>query len=135
MIDADFRGVIQALVMNCHPEKNFTVRIENRIAQVVFMEKFNANFHRVSDQELLGKTKRRSDGFRSTGVHVIKKAKKEDKIELKTSEKEQATAQNSCKMLEIVCEKSKDDLQISSEEAIMTVNKEVVVHESIPIDE
>ena len=38
-------------------------------------------------------------------------------------------------MLEIVCEKSKDDLQISSEEAIMTVNKEVVVHESITIDE
>ena len=89
----------------------------------------------MSDQELLGKTKRGSDGFASTGVHVIQKAKKEDKIELTTSESEQATAQNSCKMLEIVCEKSKDDLQISSEEAIMTVNKEVVVHESITIDE
>ena len=135
MIDADFRGFIQALVMNHHPEKTFTVRIEDRIAQVAFMEKFNANFHRVSDQELLGKTKRGSDGFGSTGVHVIQKAKKEGKIELTTSESEQATAQNSCKMLEIVCEKSKDDLQISSEEAIMTVNKEVVVHESITIDE
>ena len=40
------------------------------------MEKFNANFHRVSDPQLLGKTKRGNDGFRSTGVQVIKKAKK-----------------------------------------------------------
>ena len=40
-----------------------------------------------------------------------------------------------CKMLQVVCEKSNDDLQISSEEAIMAVSNEVVVHESITIDE
>ena len=49
VIDADFRGITQVLMINHHPENVFTVRTGNRIAQVVFMEKFNANFHRVSD--------------------------------------------------------------------------------------
>ena len=49
VIDADFRGITQVLMINHHPENVFTVRPGNRIAQVVFMEKFNANFHRVSD--------------------------------------------------------------------------------------
>ena len=90
-IDADFRGIIQVLTLNHHPEKTFTVRTDDRIAQVVFMEKFNANFHRVPDPQLLGKTKCGNDGFGSTGVQVIKKAKKEDEIQLKTSESEQVT--------------------------------------------
>ena len=50
VIDADFRGIIQVLMLNHHPEKAFTVRTSDRIVQVVFMEKFNANFHRVTDQ-------------------------------------------------------------------------------------
>ena len=49
VIDADFRGITQLLILNHYPEKTFTVRTEDRIAQVVFMEKFNANFHGVSD--------------------------------------------------------------------------------------
>ena len=119
VINADFRGVIQALLLNHHPEKTST---EDRIAQVVFMEKFNANFVQVFDKGLLGKTKRGNDGFGSTGVSVIKKSKNDSDKSI-TSESEQATAQNSCKMLQVVCEKSNDDLQISSEEAIMAVNK------------
>ena len=39
VIDADFRGVIQALRFNHHSEKTFTVRTEDRIAQFVFYEK------------------------------------------------------------------------------------------------
>ena len=50
VIDADFRGIIQVLMLIHHPEKVFTVRTSDRIVQVVFMEKFNANFHRVTDQ-------------------------------------------------------------------------------------
>ena len=69
------------------------------------------------------------------GFSVIKKPKNDSKIESTTSESEQTTAQSSCKMLEVVCEKSNDDLQISSEEAKMAINNEVVVHESITIDE
>ena len=97
------------------------------------MEKFNANFHRVSDPQLLGKTKRGNDGFGSTGVQVLRKAKKEDKIQLTTSESEQVTV-NSEDYLQMVLEKSEENFQITSEEAVMTVNNEVVAHESIIIE-
>ena len=76
VIDADFRGIIQVLMLNHDPQKTFTVRTGDRIAQVVFMEKFNANFQWVTDQHLLGKTKQGNDGFGLTGVTVIKKLKK-----------------------------------------------------------
>ena len=49
VVDADFRGIIEVLILNHHPEKTFAVRTDDRITQVVFMEKFNANFHRVSN--------------------------------------------------------------------------------------
>ena len=102
------------------------------------MEKFNANFAKISDKSLLGITKRGIHGFGSTGFGIIKKLKKypESELttsELTTSESDQTTSQNSCKLLAIY-NKSSDDLQISSEEAIMAVNNEVVVHESITID-
>ena len=76
LIDSDFRGITQFLLLNHHYDKTFTVRAEDRIAQVVFMKKFNVNFHKVSDPTLLGKTKRGHDGFGSTGVEVIKKVKR-----------------------------------------------------------
>ena len=78
VIDSNFRGIIQVLLVNYHREKTFTVRAEDRIAQVVFMEKFNVNFHGVSDPALLGKTKHGYDGFHSTGVEVIKKVKESE---------------------------------------------------------
>ena len=136
VIDADFRGIIQVLMVNHHPQKTFTVRTGDRIAQVVFMERFNANFHRVTDRHLLGQTKRGYDGFGSTGVTVIKKAKKDDddEIELTTLENNQVIV-TSEENLQIIPEKSENEVQITSEEAIMTVNEEVVVHESRTIDE
>ena len=82
---------------------------------------------------MLGKTKRGNDGFGSTGVQVIKKAKTEDEIELTTSESKQV-AVNSEEDLQMVLEKSEKNLQITSEEAVMTANNEVVVHESIIIE-
>ena len=121
--------------MNHHPEKTFTVCTDDRIAHVVFMEKFNANFHKVSNVHLLVRTKRGNDGFGSTGVQVIKKAKKEDEIDLTTSESEFVNAVNSEEDLQTFPQKSEENLQITSEEAVMTVNNEVVVHESITIDE
>ena len=133
VIDADFRGIIQVLILNHHPEKAFTVRTDDRIAQVVFIKKFNANFHRVSDPQLLGKSKRGNDGFGSADVQVIKKAKKEAEIQLTTLESEQVTV-NSEEDLQMVPEKSEENLQITSEDAVMTVNNEVVVHESIIIE-
>ena len=54
VIDCDFRGTVAALLFNHHPEKTFTVRAGDGIAQVVFMEKFPANFQRVTDKHFLG---------------------------------------------------------------------------------
>ena len=31
VIDADFRGIVQVLILNHHPEKTFTVRTDHRI--------------------------------------------------------------------------------------------------------
>ena len=98
------------------------------------MEKFNANFYMVSDVHLLGRTKRGNDGLGSTGIQVIKKAKKENEIQLTTSESEFGNAVDSEEDLQTVPEKSEENLQKTSEEAIMTVNNELVVHESITID-
>ena len=86
VIDTDFRGVVQALVVNHHPDKTFTVPTEDRIVQVVFMERFNANFIKVSDKRLLGITKRANHGFGLPGFGVIKKLKKDPESELTTSE-------------------------------------------------
>ena len=97
----------------------------------------------MTDQQLLGKTKRGNNGFGSTGVTVIEKVKKDDDdddddddngIQLTTSENNQVKV-NSEDNLQIIPEKSENELQITSEEAIMTVDNEVVVHESIKIDE
>ena len=123
-------------MVNHHPQKTFTVRTGDRIAQVVFMEKFNANFHMVTDKHLLGQTKRRNDGFGSTGVTVIKKSNKDDddEVELTTLENNQVII-TSEENLQVIPEKSENEVEITSEEAIMTANEEVVVHESITIDE
>ena len=108
------------------------------------MEKFNANFHRVSEKHLLGKTKCGNDGFGSTGVTVIQKVKKDDDddddndddkaIQLTTSENHQVIV-NSEEDVQIIPEKSKNESQTTSEEVIMTVDNEAVVHASITIDE
>ena len=107
----------------------------------------------MSHPDLLGKTKHGNDGFGSTGVQVIKKGKKEcrfkfllskvlddDDIDGKVENQidaikgEQSTAyQNTCKMLAMV-DKPNDDLQIISEQATMSVDKTIIVSESITIE-
>ena len=67
--DADFRGSVELLMINHHPHDAYTVRAGDRIAQVVFMKKFDAVFEDVSDPALLGRTKRGSGGFGSTGLN------------------------------------------------------------------
>ena len=98
------------------------------------MEKFNANFHMVSDVHLLDRTKRGNDGLGSTGSQVIKKAKKENEIQLTISESEFGNAVDSEEDLQTISEKAEENLQITSEKPVMTVNNEVVDHESITID-
>ena len=107
LIDADYRGLVYVLLFN-HSEKVFTVRTGDRIAQAVFFEKFDVRFEKVSKQEELGVTKRGSGGFRSTGITVIKK--------MKVSEDEQP---------------EDDDLAVTAEEGIISVNDEVILHEKV----
>ena len=128
--------MVVALLFNHHPEKPFTVRAGDKIAQVVIMEKFTAIFQRVTDKHCLGITKLGSDGFGLTGVSVIKKKKiKEVSSEenlLLISEKADNETQTTSE--EPTSEKA-EALQITSEEAIMSVDQKVIVHESITISD
>ena len=56
-------------MINHHPHDVYTVRTGDRIAEVAFMKKFDAVFENVSDPALLGRTKRGSGGFGSTGLN------------------------------------------------------------------
>ena len=53
--------------MNHYPHEVCTLRTGDRIGQIVFMKKYDVIFEKVSDPALLGRTKRGSDGFHSTG--------------------------------------------------------------------
>ena len=107
LIDADYRGLVYVILVN-HFEKGFTVRTGDRIAQAVFFEKFDVRFEKVSKKEELGVTKRGSGGFGSTGITVIKK--------MKVPEDEQP---------------EDDDLAVTAEEGIISVNDEVILHENV----
>ena len=107
LIDWDYRGLIYVLLFN-HSDRAFTVRMGERLAQVVFLEKFDVRFDKVSKREDLGSTKRGSGGFGSTGITVIKKMKThEDELD------------------------SQDDLEITPEEGTITMNDKVIVSEKI----
>ena len=107
LIDADYRGLIYVLLFN-HSDRAFTMRTGERLAQVVFLKKFDVYFEKVSKKKDLGTTKRGSGGFVSTGITVIKKMKThEDELD------------------------SQDDLEITAEESIITMNDKVIVSEKI----
>ena len=73
----------------------------------------------------MGTTKRGDGGFGSTGMTLIKQAKKNS-----TSDGENVDLGISSQIVE----KQKDDLQITSEEGVMEVNNEVIIHQKIMID-
>ena len=62
VIDADYRGSVEVLLMNHHPHVYTVI-----IGQIVFIKKYDVIFEKVSEPALLGRTKRGSDGFGSTG--------------------------------------------------------------------
>ena len=99
LIDTDYRGIVEMLIVN-HSEAVFTVRVGDRIAQVIFVKRIDANFEKVEKKDL-SKTKRGEGGFGLAGISVIKKSKIED------------------------------DLEITSEEAIMEVNDKVTLVEKV----
>ena len=62
-IDSDYRGEIKVLLIN-HSNKEFEIKINDRIAQAVIQEVIQANFQEVEE---LNDTNRGSGGFGSTG--------------------------------------------------------------------
>ena len=88
VIDSDFRGIVEALLVN-HSKKTYTVCTGDRIAQVVFIEKFDANFQTVTKKSLLEITKRGSGGFGSTGLNVIKETKVDSLSDEEESDKKE----------------------------------------------
>ena len=107
LIDADYRGLVYVILVN-HSGKAFTVRTGDRSAQAVFFENFDVRFEKVSKNEELGVTKRGIGVFGSTGITVIKK--------MKVSDDEQP---------------EDDDLAVTVEEGIISVNDEVILHEKV----
>ena len=99
LIDADYCGIVEMLIVN-HSEAAFTVLVGDRVTQIVFVKRIDADFQKVEKKDL-SKTKRGEGGFGSTGISVIKKSKIED------------------------------DLEITSEEAIMEVNDKITLVEKV----
>ena len=124
LIDSDYKGIFEVLFAN-HSEKAFTMRTGDRVAQVVFIEQYNAKFEKVDKKDLLGTTKRGDCGFDSTGMTLIKKAKN-----ISTSDEENVDTGISAQIVE----KPKDDLEITSKEGVMEVNNEVIIHQKTTID-
>ena len=77
LIDSDYKGIVEVLFIN-QSDKIFTMRSTgDRITQVVSVEQFDAKFEKVSKRDLLGTTKIVDGGFGSTGMSLIKKARKD----------------------------------------------------------
>ena len=68
VVDSGYRGIVKVLLFN-HSEEVFSVKIGDRIAHVVFMEKSDVNFQMVRSREMLDKSVRNEGGFGSTGTN------------------------------------------------------------------
>ena len=67
MIDSGYPRIVHVLLLN-HSDEVFSVKIGQRIAQVVFLEKFDVKFEMAQSPDLLPKSVRNEGGFGSTGV-------------------------------------------------------------------
>ena len=66
VIDSGYRGIVKVLLFN-HSGNVFSVKVGQRIAQIVFMEKFDVDFEMVQSSDQLDKSVRNEGGFGSTG--------------------------------------------------------------------
>ena len=67
VIDSGYPRIVHVLLLN-HSDEVFSVKIGQRIAQVVFLEKFDVKFEMAQSPDLLPKSVRNEGGFGSTGV-------------------------------------------------------------------
>ena len=109
VIDADYKGVVEIIIINHQLDKVYSIRTGDRTGQIVFMRKYNVKFEEVSEPSLLGRTKLGSDGFGSTGTDkIIKKYKLENDADViiesvKMSDKsEESESENDDEIIESV---------------------------------
>ena len=67
VIDYGYHGIVHVLLFN-HSDEVFSVKIGQRIAQVVFLENFDVKFEMAQSADLLPKSVRNEGGFSSTGI-------------------------------------------------------------------
>ena len=66
-IDYGYRGIVHVLLFN-HSDEVFSVKIGQRIAQVVFLENFDVKFEMAQSADLLPKSVRNEGGFGSKSI-------------------------------------------------------------------
>ena len=67
VIDYGYRGIVHVLLFN-HSDEVFSVKIGQRIAQVVFLENFDVKFEMTQSADLLPKSVRNEGGFGSKSI-------------------------------------------------------------------
>ena len=66
VIDSDFRGSMKIMLIN-HSRHDFKINLGQRVAQIIFQQREDANFTKVKENEL-GEISRGTGGFGSTGT-------------------------------------------------------------------
>ena len=67
LIDCGYQGIVQVLLFN-HSDDVFSVKVGQRIAQIVFLKHFDVKFEMVQSTDLLPKSVRNEGEFGSTGI-------------------------------------------------------------------
>ena len=66
VIDSEFRGILKIIMIN-HLSEDFTVKLGERVAQIIFQKREDVNFVKVQESEL-SETSRGAGSFGSTGT-------------------------------------------------------------------
>ena len=70
VIDSGYRGIVHVLLFD-HSDEKFSVKVGQRIAQVVSLEKFDVKFEIAQSADSLPKSVRNENGFGSTGNYWL----------------------------------------------------------------
>ena len=70
VIDSGYRGIAHVLLFN-HSDEVYSIKIGDRIAQVVFLEQFDVKFEIIQSADLLPKSVRNEGGFGFTGIWLV----------------------------------------------------------------
>ena len=120
VIDSGFRGELFVFLFN-HGKELFTVKPEDKIAQMIFMKKETVEFVKVDDLFKLGETERGDNGFGSSGF------KKRKHLEFELTESQQLPQDDS--------NSNSSNEVIIIEDAKMSENGKAIVDEKVIRDE